>query len=177
VPVTGGGRAWAGVLACLTLAPRAAHAQAAAACPHGAADDKATLVSAAVTAPPAAIGPAVDSTLGRLGYAADTAESRPGQWVTLPRFTWPPGMADETWHGAENPGVQIVVDLEPHGDTTLVRVAASAVCALEAAAGTRPGGVENRLETKSAVQVATELVQSLQLVPQPLPKPTHATSP
>jgi hypothetical protein len=86
-------------------------------------------------------------------------------------------MADEKWHGAENPGVQVVVDLESHGDTTLVRVAASAVCALEAAAGAKPGAVENQLETKSAVQVATELVQSLQLVPQPLPKPTHATSP
>ncbi len=156
----------------VVAAPSRAAAQQAPACPHGAADDKATLVSATVTAPSSAIGPAVDSTLRQLGYAADSAESRPGQWVTLPRFTWPPGMADAKWHGADDPGVQVVVDLEPHGDTTLVRVAASAVCALEsAAAGAKPGSVENDLETKAAVQVATELVEALRVVPQPLPKP------
>jgi hypothetical protein len=127
-------------------------------CSHGPADDEAVMVTATVRAERARIRAVVDTTLRGLGYAVSGRETTLDQVVTEPRFTWPVGTESEPWHGAVNPGVQIIVDLEPVGDSTRLHVASSAVCALAAdSAGPSPAKVESNLETLSAVQVATAL--------------------
>ena len=135
---------------------------AAPACSEGPADDTSILVGATVVAPRPVIRHTVDSVLADLGYSISVAESRLDQWVTVPRFTWPPGSEHDPWHGDVNPGVQVIVDLAPAHDSTRVSVAASAVCAIESAeAGGRAGSVERTLETVTAVQTASRIAGAL----------------
>ena len=137
---------------------------AAVACAAGAADDAATMVSVVLPQPLRAIATEVDSALHGLGYMVSAAESRPGQWVTVPRFAWPEGSDTEPWHGAERPGVQLVVDLEPDKDGTRFSVAASAICRV-----TTPEGVETQLETVSALQLASAVATRLNALAPPRP--------
>lgn len=148
------------------VAPRlsAQQADTAAACAGGAADDAATMVSVVLPQGLRAIATEVDSALHTLGYVVSAAESRPGQWVTVPRFAWPAGSEAEPWHGSERPGVQLVVDLEPDKDGTRFSVAASAVCRV-----TTPDGVETQLETVAALQLASAVATRLNAMAPPKP--------
>ena len=130
-------------------------------CAGGPADDAATMVSVVIAQPFPVIATEVDSALQTLGYTVSLAESRPGQWVTMPRFTWPAGSENEGWHGTERPGVQLVVDLAEERGGTRFSVAASAVCRVST-----PEGVETQLETVAALQVASAVATRLNaLVP------------
>ena len=138
--------------AALLGGPSTARAQqpalAAPACPHGAADDQATMVSVVVPGDSLRLHLVVDSVLADLHYTLSAAETTPDQWVTLSKF----GAA------APDPGVQIIVDLEPDTAGTMVHVAASAVCLVGTMAESRrPGSPEMAIETVSAVQVASEI--------------------
>ena len=149
------------VAALMAATPAVASAQrtdttAAPPCSGGAADDAATMVSVVLPQSLRAIATEVDSALHTLGYVVSPAESRPGQWVTVPRFAWPAGSEAEPWHGAERPGVQLIVDVEPEKDGVRFSVAASAVCRV-----TTPDGVETQLETVSALQVASAVTTRL----------------
>ena len=126
------------------------------ACRNGAADEAATMVSVVLPQPLRVIAAEVDSALHTLGYALSPAESSPGQWVTVPRFVWPAGSEAEPWHGDENPGVQLVVDLAVEKEGTRFSVAASAVCRVR-----EPDGVETQLETAAALQVASSVATRL----------------
>ena len=145
----------------VTSTPAVASAQqtdaaAAPQCSGGVADDAATMVSVVLPQSLRAIMTEVDSALHTLGYVVSPAESRPGQWVTVPRFAWPAGSDAEPWHSTERPGVQLVVDVEPEKDGVRFSVAASAVCRV-----TTPEGVETQLETVSALQVASAVTTGL----------------
>ena len=146
------------------VAQRSDSAAAVPPCSSGAADDAATMVSVVLPHALRVIAGEVDSTLHALGYAVSTAESGPGQWVTLPRFAWPAGSEAEPWHGTERPGVQLVVDLEPDGEGTRFSVAASAVCRVA-----EPAGVETQLETVAALQVASTVTTRLNALAPPKP--------
>jgi hypothetical protein len=137
-------------------------------CPRGAADDKSMMVSAVIADSLPRISATINSVLSDLGYRLSVLESSIGQWVTLPRFDWPSGTERETWHGAESPGVQLVVDLEPAERGIRLRVAANAVCLVGTMAESeRPNSVESMVETLSAMQVATEVSTRLRRPQQP----------
>jgi hypothetical protein len=137
-------------------------------CPRGAADDKSMMVSAVIADSLPRISATVDSVLRDLGYRPSVLESSIGQWVTLPRFDWPSGTERETWHGAESPGVQLVVDLEPAERGIQLRVAANAVCLVGTMAESeRPNSVESKVETLSAMQVVTEIATRLRRPQEP----------
>ncbi len=132
-------------------------------CVRGQADEDATLVSAQVAATPTRLNATIDTVLRDLGYRVSTAETRLDQWVTLPRFAWPAGTEHENWHGADNPGVQVIVDVAPDSGGTRLSVAAAAVCLVGTLVESRrPGSVESMMETLSAVQVASEVTRRLQ---------------
>lgn len=156
------------VLGLTVLVPRSALAQQAGAspppCANGSADEAATMVSVVVPWELRAIAVEVDSALHTLGYAVSPLESSPAQWVTRPRFVWPAGSETETWHGTENPGVQLVVDLAVEKEGTRFSVAASAVCRV-----TTPEGVETQLETVAALQVASTVATRLNALARPKP--------
>ena len=142
--------------------PVAARAQqpapAAPACPHGVADDEATMVSVVVPGDTLRLHLVVDSVLADLHYTLSRAETTPDQWVTLSKFGWPEGSELAGKAAAPDPGVQIIVDLEPDTAGTMVHVAASAVCLVGTMAESRrPGSPEMAIETVSAVQVASEI--------------------
>jgi len=146
------------VLAILTAAPAAAQQPVAPACPHGAADDEATMVSVVVPATGVRLHLVIDSVLAELHYTLSTAETTPDQWVTQSKFGWPDGSELAGKADAPDPGVQVIVDLEPDTGGTMVHVAASAVCLVGTMAESRrPGSPEMAIETVSAVQVASEI--------------------
>ena len=125
-------------------------------CPHGPADDQATLVSAAVAADSSRLAATIDTVLRDLAYRISSAETRPGQWVTLPRFSWPAGTDSAGWHGSENPGVELIVDVAADTVGLRLSVAAAAVCLTGTMAESRrPGSVEATLETVSAMEART----------------------
>lgn len=145
-----------------TAAPRPAIAQQPAAgartCPHGAADDDATMVSVVVAGNRVRLRQAVDSALATLSYRVSAAQSALDQWVTESKFGWPAGSDLAGRPDAPDPGVQVIVDLEPDTAGTMVHVAASAVCLVGTLAESRrPGSPEMAIETVSAVQVASEI--------------------
>ncbi|HJP56073.1 MAG TPA: hypothetical protein VJ847_03505 [Gemmatimonadales bacterium] len=127
-------------------------------CPHGAADDEATLVSVVIPGSGVPLRRAVDSVLARLHYRVSAGESSLDQWVTEAKFGWPEGSELAGKADAPDPGVQVIVDLSPDSAGTMVRVAASAVCLTGTMAESRrPGSPELAIETVSAVQVASEI--------------------
>jgi hypothetical protein len=106
---------------------------------------------------------AVDSTLSTLGYRVSGAQSALDQWVTEAKFGWPAGSDLAGRADAPDPGVQVIVDLEPDTAGTMVHVAASAVCLVGTLAESRrPGSPETAIETVSAVQVASEIRRRVQ---------------
>ncbi|MBA2627700.1 MAG: hypothetical protein H0U85_06780 [Gemmatimonadales bacterium] len=143
-------------------APSAAPAPAT--CADSRADDRATLVSVVVHDDLRHLGSAVDTVLAELGYRISGTESGIGQWVTVARFGWPAGSAQDAWHGVDQPGVQIVVDLSPDSGGTRLSIAAGAVCRVsaDAAGEQRSASVENTIETVSAMEVATALARHLE---------------
>ena len=146
------------ILAALLGVPARAQQPAAPACPHGAADDEATMVSVVVPGDGVRLHLVVDSVLADLHYTLSAAETTPDQWVTLSKFGWPDGSELAGKPGAPDPGVQVIVDLEPDTAGTMVHVAASAVCLVGTMAESRrPGSPEMAIETVSAVQVASEI--------------------
>lgn len=129
-------------------------------CPRGAADDEATMVSALVAAAPRELNAAIDSTLHDLGYRVSTAETGVEQWVTVPRLAWPAGASQARWPADSNPGVQLIVDVTPDSTGLKLRVAASAVCLVGTMAESkRPGSPESAIETMSAMEAATAVLQ------------------
>ena len=144
--------------ATLLGAPAAGQQPVAPACPHGAADDEATMVSVVVPASGIGLHRVIDSVLADLHYTLSAAETTPEQWVTQSKFGWPDGSELAGKAGAPDPGVQVIVDLEPDTGGTMVHVAASAVCLVGTMAESRrPGSPEMAIETVSAVQVASEI--------------------
>jgi hypothetical protein len=144
--------------ATLLGAPAAAQQPVAPTCPHGAADDEATMVSVVVPATGPGLHLVIDSVLADLRYTLSAAETTPEQWVTQSKFGWPDGSELAGKAGAPDPGVQVIVDLEPDTGGTMVHVAASAVCLVGTMAESRrPGSPEMAIETVSAVQVASEI--------------------
>lgn len=154
-------RAVAGLCLVLGLHTGAAAAQGPDGCPRGRADEKATMISGAVHAPHRVLAAAIDSALVSLGYHLNAQQSTPDQWVTEPRFAWPGGAPPEGWSGGDNPGVEVVVDLSGQGDSTRLSIAANTVCAVAAAAGTKPGETESSLEATAALEVAQGVGQRL----------------
>jgi hypothetical protein len=127
-------------------------------CPHGPADDEATMVSVVVAGSRIRLRQVIDSTLALLHYRVSANQSALDQWVTESKFGWPPGSDLAGKPGAPDPGVQVIVDLEPDTAGTMVHVAASAVCLVGTMAESRrPGSPEMALETVSAVRVASEI--------------------
>lgn len=127
-------------------------------CPHGAADDDATMVTIVVAGNRVRLRQAVDSALAALSYRVSAAQSALDQWVTESKFGWPAGSDLAGRADAPDPGVQVIVDLEPDTAGTMVHVAASAVCLVGTMAESRrPGSPEMAIETVSAVQVASEV--------------------
>ncbi len=127
-------------------------------CPHGAADDEATMVSVVVAGDRVHLRRVVDSALATLNYRVSPAQSSLDQWVTESRFGWPAGSDLAGRPDAPDPGVQVIVDLEADTAGTMVHVAASAVCLVGTMAESRrPGSPEMAIETVSAVQVASEI--------------------
>lgn len=146
------------LLAALAAAPAAAQQPAVPTCPHGAADDEATMVSVVVPGDRGGLRLVIDSVLADLHYRLSSAETSPDQWVTLAKPGWPDGSELAGKAGAPDPGVQVIVDLEPDTGGTVVHVAASAVCLVGTMAESRrPGSPEMAIETVSAVQVASEI--------------------
>ena len=136
-------------------------------CPRGIADDEATMVSALVDAAPRELNTAIDSTLRGLGYRVNPAETGIEQWVTVPRRTWPVGAGQARWPADSNPGVQIIVDVAPDSAGLKLSVAASAVCLLGTMAESkRPGSPESAIETMSAMEVVTDVLQRVAAVKQ-----------
>lgn len=128
------------------------------ACPRGAADDDATMVSVVVAGNRIRLRQVVDSTLVLLNYRVSTGQTSLDQWVTEPKFGWPASSGLAGKPDAPDPGVQVIVDLEPDTAGTMVHVAASAVCLVGTMAESRrPGSPEMAIETVSAVQVASEI--------------------
>ena len=100
--------------------------------------------------------------LAHLGYDLDTALSRPGHWVTQPRFIWPVGTENEKWHGSEHPGAQVFVTAVGRRDSTVFTAAARVLCILETPAkDSQPGSVPTMVKMLSAVQVAGEVTKLL----------------
>ena len=79
------------LLAAFLGVPAAAQQPAVPSCPHGAADDEATMVSVVVAGDPVALHLVIDSVLTDLHYRLSTAESSLDQWVTQSKFGWPDG--------------------------------------------------------------------------------------
>jgi hypothetical protein len=127
-------------------------------CSRGAADTKTIQVSATFGQSLADVSRAIDSILPALGYALDSTVSSPGRWVSRVRTTWPQGTENESWHGAESPGVKVFVRATAKGDSTLFVVDAQAMCLLESAeVDAQPGSISGMLEMMAAVQVASSL--------------------
>ena len=146
------------LLACAPAMAAAQTAAAAGSCPHGPADDDATMVSVVVAGNRIRLRQAVDSTLALLNYRISAGQTSLDQWVTESKFGWPAGSDLAGKPDAPDPGVQVIVDLEPDTAGTMVHVAASAVCLVGTMAESRrPGSPEMAIETVSAVQVASEI--------------------
>ncbi len=160
---------WPGLMLLLELlaAPlRPVDAQQADTCPRGRADDQATMVSGTVVTPRFALRAAVDTALHSLGYRINPTQSRDDQWVTDARFRWPGGAPPEGWAHAANPGMEVVVDLAAHGDSTVMSIAASMVCRV-AVRERKPGEAEASLEASAALEVAEGIGHRLRPVSTP----------
>jgi len=147
-------------LAFAALAPTYASAQndSAYTCVRGAASTETIEVSTTLARDSLTTFRAIDSVLARLGYALDTTVTRPGRWVTRPRFTWPSVTNKEMWHGSEHPGVQVFVTAVGKGKSTRFTAAARILCVLGTPKGdAESGSVPSMLKMLSAVQVAGEL--------------------
>jgi hypothetical protein len=85
-------------------------------------DSRGIAVSATLPEPPAALYARVLRKLADLGFAVEDSSLSAGRIVTAPRYTWPLGSEKETWHGAESPGVRLVVSVTAKGDSTAFTV-------------------------------------------------------
>ena len=137
------------LLAAFLGVPAAAQQPAVPSCPHGAADDEATMVSVVVAGDPVALHLVIDSVLTDLHYRLSTAESSLDQWVTQSKFGWPDGSELAGKAGAPDPGVQVIVDLEPDTGGTMVAVPLSAPSATRCSrSSTGPRLLRARLTSK-----------------------------
>jgi hypothetical protein len=129
-------------------------------CRHGEADDDGIQVSVAVLAHPARVAATVDSLLRVQGYSVNGSPQGLGRWNVEPRFTWPPEVEEEDWHGDEHPGVQVSVETEARGDSVAIQVGARTLCKVPQVKG-GPEDIGLMVELLSATMLATGLPEAL----------------
>jgi hypothetical protein len=129
-------------------------------CPGGEADEQGIEVSVAVLAHPTRLAATVDSVLRAQGYTVLGSPAGLGRWHVEPRFTWLAEVADEKWHGAEHPGVQVMASTEARGDSTRLTAAARALCKVPAVDG-MPGDAGETVEVLSATMLASGVIEAL----------------
>ena len=96
------------------------------------------------------------------GYAVAVADRAGGRLVSTPRYTWPPAVAAESWHGEEHPGVEALTLLVPAGpDSTDVSFQARALCQVRAPGASAPSEqVGQQLKMLTAIMLASAFSQA-----------------
>ena len=102
----------------------------------------------------------IDSSLAKLGYRVAVRDTVRWLWVSEPTQEWPPGTADETWHGVQHPGLIAYVWRQETPSGYSLVAAARVLCNLvspEDAA--RPESVESMLKTLVPMQIMADLAE------------------
>lgn len=128
-------------------------------CRHGEAEQKGLFLSASTPAHPTRVAASVDSILRAQGYTVSSAPQAEGEWTIAPRFTWLPELDTATWHGAEHPGVRVMVQTEVRRDSTALTVGAQTLCKVPPV----PGGpeIDDIVELFSASLIIAGVLQSM----------------
>lgn len=128
-------------------------------CRHGEADKQGISVSVTTPAHPTRVAASVDSVLRAQGYTVSSSPQAEGRWTIAPRFSWLPELDTASWHGAEHPGVQVVVQTEARRDSTALSVGAQTLCKVPPV----PGGpeIDGMVELMSATLLAAGVLESM----------------
>jgi hypothetical protein len=111
------------------------------------------VISTTLSGTPATVFPIVTRLLTTQGWTIADSSSVTGRLVSAPSYAWPKGAENETWHKGESPGVRLKIQLDPSGDSTIVRVSAES----PTRENSNDAKVAQMLEMLTAVNFASEL--------------------
>lgn len=91
--------------------------------------------------------------LTKNGYTIADSSTSAGHILTAPRYAWPAGTEKESWHGRESPGVVLLIDARPKGDSTAISIQGRS----PTARGWTDAKVASQFEMMSVLMFAGEL--------------------